>query len=89
MKRNELPIQASNQNTSVILALTEKYALECVALSDKKMAWDKINGTLRHTFSSLNVFAAVKRTEMGKKTEESAGGTTNSIDPLPSFPIQN
>lgn len=37
------------------------------------------------TFRSLNVFAAVNRTEMGKKTDESAGGTTNSIDPLPMF----
>ena len=37
------------------------------------------------TFRSLNVFAAVNRTDMGKKTDESAGGTTNSIDPLPMF----
>lgn len=44
---------------------------------------DKIGQTLR----SLNVFAAVKRTEIGKKTDESAGGTTNSIDPLQSLTI--
>lgn len=31
---------------------------------------------------SLKVVVAEKRTDMGKKTEESAGGTTNSIDPL-------
>lgn len=36
-----------------------------------------------HTFKSLNVLVAEKRTEIGKNTDESAGGTTNSIDPLP------
>lgn len=36
------------------------------------------------TFRSLKVFEATKRTEIGKKTDESAGGTTNSIDPLSS-----
>lgn len=32
---------------------------------------------------SLNVSVAEKRTEMGKNRDVSAGGTTNSIDPLP------
>lgn len=45
--------------------------------------WE-VEGAIQ-TFRSLNVFAAVNRTEIGKKTEESAGGTTNSIDPLPMF----
>ena len=42
-------------------------------------------GRATQTFRSLKVFAAVNRMEMGKKTEESTGGTTNSIDPLPVF----
>jgi len=37
------------------------------------------------TFRSLNVSVAVKRTEMGKNADESACGTTNSIDPLPNI----
>lgn len=40
----------------------------------------KIKGL--QTFKSLKVLAAEKRTDIGKKAAESAGGTTNSIDPL-------
>lgn len=36
----------------------------------------------KRTLRSLNVSVAIKWTEMGKKVEESACGTTNSIDPL-------
>ena len=36
----------------------------------------------RPTFTSLKVFAAVNLTAMGKNADGSAGGTTNSMDPL-------
>jgi hypothetical protein len=35
------------------------------------------------TFRSLNVLVAENRTEIGKNIDESVGGTTNSMDPLP------
>lgn len=35
------------------------------------------------TFRSLYILVAEKRTDMGKNADESAGGTTNSSDPLP------
>lgn len=37
------------------------------------------------TFRSLNVLVAENCTEIGKNAEGSAGGTTNSIDPLPTI----
>lgn len=52
----------------------------------KKAAFILMQLDQKHTFRSLNVLVAEKRTEMGKNTDESAGGTTNSIDPLPTVP---
>lgn len=52
----------------------------------KKVAFILKQLDQKHTFRSLNVLVAEKRTEMGKNTDESAGGTTNSIDPLPTVP---
>lgn len=37
----------------------------------------------KQTLRSLKVSVATNRTEMGKKADESASGTTNSMDPLP------
>lgn len=57
--------------------------LQCLSQNSlvKIIMWSmKIKGS--QTFKSLKVLAAVKRTEIGKKAEESAGGTTNSITPL-------
>ena len=42
-----------------------------------------------HTFMSLNVLVAEKRTEMGKNADVSAGGTTNSIEPLKIVPSKH
>lgn len=40
------------------------------------------NKKQEQTLRSLNVLVAKNCTDMGKNTDESAGGTTNSIDPL-------